>query len=530
MMTTILPHHHGHLGFVLPLQLHVTQRLALLIHVLLLLQHPFTSQAFHAVIFFGSTGFGRNPKLQSYPRTRTSSSVDDTRHDNTAPHPQDQSAQEVVSSFVASFYNTSRSDHRSMSDDDDDGDDPSRYNHPISNYFDCAVEFIDTSFYKPIIGKNALIQQFNESPTSLLHINGTLPDLRNVSYVVDGGGDVEVTRDIKIAMLYEYEYSPPPAAATTSFTSISSSSSTTSNKSKVDTALPQQDGTAMIRSWRYGITLFTVSDGFLSQVFDVKGSANELDVSFLRAENVPDMTQSNGGGTSGRAGIANAADSKVCDDNLISIFLEARNKRDVAVLNNLMEEDCATNGFIVRSIMGRRSAYIEHLTGLPYGVTLETIDVVSTLSRNGTSKAAVRWIIAVNGQPQRYSRGCTYVALKNGHITFLVDILESVKQEGDIFGDGKLGPFGKNWLRDSGISGAVFDALMVSSFPGILQDNDPKAIFQFARLSARKNTVKYGEHPSQIMDLFLPDNFSERRGLLFFVVSYLFCQFQTVSF
>uniref|UniRef100_A0A7S2KE63 BD-FAE-like domain-containing protein n=1 Tax=Leptocylindrus danicus TaxID=163516 RepID=A0A7S2KE63_9STRA len=381
-------------------------------------------------------------------------------------------ARNVVSSFVDSFYN-----------DDNDL-------KAISNCFDYAIEFMDTSFYKPIIGKDALIQSFEQSPTLLLHVHGTLPQLRNLKFV-SGDAIVYVGKgqDIKIAMLYEY---------------------TTSSGASKEVA---NDGT-MDGKWRYGITIFTVSDGFISQVFDVK-EGNELDASVLRAGNVPGVIASrNNDLVSKRVSVADSNEDGV---DLVSKFVEARNEKNVNALSALMGGDCVAHGFIADGASQQMASYFENLAKLPNGVTFETMDVVSTIHDDGTNEAVIRWVIAVESQPQRHSRGCTYVSVKNNRIAFLVDILESVKQEKNTGGGWKLSASRQNWLRDSGVSNAVFDALVVSSFPSILRENEPKAIFRFVKLTRRKLHLNYGSHPSQIVDLFLPHDLSKRRGLVFFI-------------
>lgn len=59
--------------------------------------------------------------------------------------------------------------------------------------------------------------------------------------------------------------------------------------------------------------------------------------------------------------------------------------------------------------------------------------------------------------------------------------------------------------------------MVTSSSPNIILKNDVKAISRYNKLSKEKIKVKYGKHPSQFMDMFLPRDPSTQRGLVVFV-------------
>ena len=77
----------------------------------------------------------------------------------------------------------------------------------------------------------------------------------------------------------------------------------------------------------------------------------------------------------------------------------------------------------------------------------------------------------------------------------------------------------QNWLRDSGCLRSCIDNLLLYGSAPAMAVACPEAYQEFQRLTAVCQPVRYGDHPSQIVDLFLPANQSATRGLVFFVVS-----------
>jgi len=87
----------------------------------------------------------------------------------------------------------------------------------------------------------------------------------------------------------------------------------------------------------------------------------------------------------------------------------------------------------------------------------------------------------------------------------------------------------QNWLRDSGHLRTVVDNLLLYSAPAYLYlACHPQVRHEFQHLTKLCQTLRYGNHPSQIIDMFLPEddeNDSDTttaprtpRGLVFFVV------------
>jgi hypothetical protein len=403
-------------------------------------------------------------------------------------------AREVVSSFISSL-----SDNNGFMTIGKNLESGSKY--PIFDFFHETIEFTDTSFYKPIIGKDALIRRLEQSPTSLFHINDTLPWM-NVGYVttgtsVDRNGDI----DVKVAIFYQY------------WTSSSFDGGVDGVDSSNEVALESNVLIGEDSKKKYGITFYTVSDGLISQVFDVK-EGGKLDSSTLRAEEVLDKGDIRGAFMDSSEAPENTV------ENAVTAFLEARNQRDYEGLRNMMWENCIAIGVMKDGPGRERESYVGSLAKLPDGVTFETEEIVASMSPHlpGTMEVAVRWVVAVEGQQQKYSRGCTFFTLENGRVAFVIDIQESVKQE-TFEAEAGISSLRQNWLRDSGVARGLFDALLAASSPSILRDNDPKAIFTYAKLSREKVHLEYGNHSSQFVDLFLPQDPGKQRGLVFFVVS-----------
>jgi len=99
----------------------------------------------------------------------------------------------------------------------------------------------------------------------------------------------------------------------------------------------------------------------------------------------------------------------------------------------------------------------------------------------------------------------------------MIDISESAKQEKFSAGLGSLKPSFVNFIRDSGLGRVIADSLVVMSFPSILKSY-PSAIPTFAVLTSRRTHLQYGDNSSQFIDLFLPQDDTKRRGLIYFVV------------
>ena len=78
----------------------------------------------------------------------------------------------------------------------------------------------------------------------------------------------------------------------------------------------------------------------------------------------------------------------------------------------------------------------------------------------------------------------------------------------------------QSWLRDSGSLRAFADTCMTHSVP-LIAVASPQIMVNFRTLSQNCKTIRYGQHPMQIIDLFFPET-NKPRGLVFFVVRFVY--------
>ena len=267
-----------------------------------------------------------------------------------------------------------------------------------------------------------------------------------------------------------------------------------------------------------GITFYTVSDGLISNVFDVK-EGSKLDTSKLKAEKFDPKKVANLQMVKETSEDLNVNVNPYA--NLPMAFLEARNRRNLDDMMDMMADDCWAKGITMDDTLSRgKKVYALRLGQLTEGITFETEEIVASMSSPGNLDVAVRWTMCLEDQQQTYHRGCTYFTVEDGLITSVMDILESSKQEEPPSLPGGFSVSRQNWLRDSGVAADLFDTLQASSFPSILKEHSKSGNGspEFAKLSLSRKKIKYGKHSSQFVDMFLPPDMDNRRGLVFFVV------------
>jgi len=375
-------------------------------------------------------------------------------------------AQELVLSFIATLNKEQGNLQQTM------------------NFFhEESIEFIDSSFYKPVIGKEALVRRVEEYPTSLLHLNGTFHsfNVEGVATAMDTFSD----EDVKVAVLYSY------------------------------TRSHMQDDDSGSSSQKNGVTIYTIFEGKITTVFDVKEESSSGFELFEQVfgNNVVKKEVAKDEGFQHRQ-IVDAETT-----NVVSAFFKARNQRDLNATMGMLSDDCSLKSAGMHDWSQDKSVFNEALLSLPDAVTFQIDDLItpSPGMNSGEESVAIRWAIGVHGQRQRFSRGCSFFTVKDGRITAMIDIFESAKQEEFESGLG-ISPSGLNWLRDYGLGRTIADALVTLSLPSAIMEN-PTALATFAGLTRDRIHVEYGEHAGQFVDLFLPPDESKRRGLVFFVVS-----------
>jgi len=346
------------------------------------------------------------------------------------------------------------------------------YQSIVDTYFAETIEVIDTSFYLPILGKDALRKAISQ----LFYVNGTHKTM-NVKFV-SIASDTLCPDDNKVAVCYEYVNDDDVASSMSGI----------------------------------GISIYTVHEGKITQIFDVKDGA-KFDIDSWRVEDmqkkkIPVETKAK---AFLRDVIGEPAD-------VMQRFIAARNKKSLDEIFHTLSANCTVRILGMDECASKNcETFAQSLQMLPDTATIELEDIVApSNSTDGLAFAACRWVVAIDGQRQRFSRGCSFFCFENGSIVSVIDIPESVKQE-EFNASLGLKPAYLNFLRDSGLGRTVADTLLVASIPSILKSN-PMAIPTFADLTLRRTHVQYGEHSSQFIDLFLPQDETKLRGLIFFVV------------
>jgi len=259
-----------------------------------------------------------------------------------------------------------------------------------------------------------------------------------------------------------------------------------------------------------GILLLEIVENKIISVFDVKKSVNpiqSIDHIFrmnhaIISERAPD--QSNNG--SGDLGIMKNLLHTLHGNNRVVDFFEARNNRDMERMQNLIDENASLGGF-------HKEDYMRILGDLPVGTKMEIEDMILSKAQHEKDfdQVFVKWYMVRNGVKLKFSRGCSFYRVQNGLITYGVDILESEKKE--LKTELKASDQILNHLRDSGLGRFVADSLVLFGIPSIAKNNMP-SIQTFFKLTKMKINLRYGTHPSQSVDLFVPKN---PKGLVFFV-------------
>jgi len=343
----------------------------------------------------------------------------------------------------------------------------------VDEYFDETIEIIDTSYSLPKLGKEALRNDLS----SLFHVNGVY--LSMAVKFVSISTDALCSEDIKVAVYYEY--------CNDNYGTISQSGN--------------------------GITIYTVHKRKITQIFDVKDDGT-FDIDSWRAEDMQKVKIP--------IKIQSEAFRRVIQEgpaNTIHRFIDARNKNSLDEVLSTLSADSVLKSLGMDDWGGKYcESFAQSLQVLPSKATIQVEDIVAhSASTIGITYAACRWVIAIDGQRQKFSRGCSFFCIENSSITFMIDISESAKQEKFSAGLGSFKPSFVNFVRDSGLGRVIADSLVVMSFPSILKSY-PSAIPTFAVLTYRRTHLQYGVHSSQFIDLFLPRDDAKRRGLIFFVV------------
>lgn len=334
----------------------------------------------------------------------------------------------------------------------------------ILNDFSQLIEFVDTSLHKPILGLKKL------SKSNILN-------LANIDsqkgYVFMEHIAVQQCKldpnDVHVGIMYQLR---------------------STNDVTPESGVTLGQGILMIEF---------MTDEIVS-IFDVKQSklncqsVSEYIKKFLKSSDIP---------AQGLVKVCNIKQNLIIDihgNTTVVDFFNARNNRDFDTMNKLMNKHDS-----LKEILSNQ--------GMPLGIRMEIEDMVVSNIQNGDDNkyVFVKWHLSFNGVQIKFSRGCSYFVLKNNIILSGLDIMESVKVD-QILNPLMPGTF-LNGLRDSGLARVIADSLVLVGLPSIAMEHK-SSLMLFSKLTSTKTRIAYGNHQSQIIDIFEPSN---PKGLIVFV-------------
>ena len=430
-------------------------------------------------------------------------------------------------------------------------------------YIDPFIEYMDTTRGKNIYGKDAVHRELEENNAQLIYGYNTATstssaatqsiDIQDMvlssSMKKEGYNDKNNNlEEIKLCLLYNINYN-------------SNSNHNNQNKNghedddmKNEPPHPQPPPST-------GIAIFTITNNKIKYFFNVK---QEQSAQILRelANNDNDndnqqksirIKQQNNDTVDVNVNADVDANSKYI--SIIKDFFQARNSCNIDQVLNRIADDCymeccfanADTDTNTPPLLGKESIsnyysqtlssttdttpYIPH----PY-LSIDDIFISrgSGTINKGEINIAVQWHIQNNdGEMQRYGRGSSfYVINKDDKIIKGIDIVESSAARSsssssssssqETQDNDKTNNIARtsllNKIRDNGAGRFLADSMVTLSIPDIVKENSG-AVSQFLDLTKKKEGIKYGNHKSQIIDLFIPDDPSQVKGVVFFVVS-----------
>ncbi len=442
----------------------------------------------------------------------------------------------------------------------------------IAKYFDPRIEYTDTTLYKSIYGKEALLR--NKKPPGIFGFDGQFHSTCNVS-------NQKITIDDFVVSIEDNKHAEGTVTTLCLlYTSTIALKSTGSllveiEKTQNDQCLSSKESsTDMI-----GISFLSVKKGKVTRFFDVKergilsqhlcksysrdnnqaALASTIDsdeVSF--AEKIKDYidarrkessNDSNGKhiDTSSaeikdyidarRKESSNDSNGKHIDtssaEDIVSEYLEARNFCEMDKALNYIAGNCIMKDYSSTSMYLGKEAISKRLLQL-FKTSQKSIVVDNMYSGKGKNNISigVEWHIEnKNKEIERFGRGVgLYVVnIDDGAIVKGIELIEPNTKEETSDAESVrtfITPWLQNKIRDSGLGGFIADTLVQLSMPGIAAENTA-ALSTYIDLTLKKKVIQYGKHNSQIMDLFLPEDPNSVRGVAFFVVSEV--EFETLQ-
>ncbi len=364
----------------------------------------------------------------------------------------------------------------------------------IQEHFDPHIEYIDTSMYKPINGKEALIQKFeNEELKSIFGYN----DDNQLVYIQDMMISIDKVnpKGFTLGLIY------------TIYTIFTSSESF---------QLENERNEKMMDCEYNGIKTLTIADSNVHSLFDVRrcSSLNNTYKNIMSTEHnfdngklesliIDEQTSID----YSRISITSIEQEKV--EWIIKEFFNARNKgKQEQILKMLTDEHSLECYFASDKVSD--------------SLIIDNIFVSNTIYNQDKVKVIVQWHVEENGELKRFERGSSFYAINidKSLIESGIDIMESEKVEESQAESVRniITPRWQNLIRDTGLGRFVADSLVKLSVPTLAIDNS-NSLFNFIALTQKKKELQYGQHKSQKMDILFPDNPNQAKGVVFFVVS-----------
>lgn len=265
--------------------------------------------------------------------------------------------QQVVESFIASI--NSRADPAT-----------------IVEFFSDDVNFVDTSYYNPIIGKKELLNHFYlHAGSSALSTFAKTTDFSAAAIVVDDIVSVAENGRTKVCVMYH---------------------------------LVDDDGKNVAATT--AISFYNVIDGKISSAFDVTEprSPKPGDSGLKLLKTVSNLI--------GDESIVMTTDNINHNDQSLSAienYFDAWNKRDMKLAVSQFSEDCSVRDLQYDDAFSNRDELEKHLLRckdcLPSSFKFVIDDIAIT-----KQKAGVLWHVENNGEALSFTRGCSFYTLDRG--------------------------------------------------------------------------------------------------------------------
>ena len=259
----------------------------------------------------------------------------------------------------------------------------------IVEFFSDDVNFVDTSYYNPIVGKEQLLKHFYlHAGSSALSTFSKTTSFSAAAIVVDDIVSVsDKLSDLsKVCVMYH---------------------------------LTDDEGKDIVDST--AITFYTItSDGKISSAFDVTEpkSPKPGDSGLKLLKTVSNLI--------GDESIVMKSDNINENDQSLSAvekYFEAWNARDMKRAVSQFTEDCSVRDLQYDDAFSCRDELEKHLLRckdcLPSSFNFVIDDIAIT-----SQKAGVLWHVENNGEPLSFTRGCSFYTLRNGLIESGFDIPE----------------------------------------------------------------------------------------------------------